>query len=226
MGVDSEAEGAEARKNRIKPPLTHDRAHAPLLGYASFLLTGDVWAQEELAAEAAYCFHDWPHDGRFRYPGTRVFAWSLRTTMLAAKVLPDADPMKKYLGERLRANLAEVRGITQSPHPLHLWDNGGWEASARKSWVCATQASPWQLAWVAPLPTGPRGCTRATAARRAPTRATPTGSRATTRAYPTSHPPSPRPTARRSRGAAATTASPIRSRPRPTRPSAPAPSGA
>jgi hypothetical protein len=150
MGVDFEAGKAlEARKNRIKCPLTHDRAHAPLLGYASFLLTGDVWAQEELAAEAAYCFHDWPHDGRFRYPGTRVFAWSLRTTMLAAKVLPDADPIKKYLGERLRANLAEVRGITQSPHPLHLWDNGGWEASARKSWVCATQASPWQLAWVA-----------------------------------------------------------------------------
>ena len=25
----------------------------------------------------------------------------------------------------------------------------GWEASGRKSWVCATQASPWQLAWVA-----------------------------------------------------------------------------
>ena len=150
MGVDFEAGKAlEARKNRIKPPLTHDRAHAPLLGYASFLLTGDVWAQEELAAEAAYCFHDWPHDGRFRYPGTRVFAWSLRTTMLAAKVLPDSDPVKKYLGERLRANLQEVRAITQSPHPLHLWDNGGWEASARKSWVCATQASPWQLAWVA-----------------------------------------------------------------------------
>lgn len=150
MGIEfAAAAPLEKREHRIKCPLAPDRAHAPLLGYVSFLLTGDVFAQEELAAQAAYCFYDWPHDGRYRYPGSRDFAWSLRTTMLAAKVLPDANPLKRYLLERLRENLKEMRGAVLScGQPLHTWGDGGFESSGRKTWPCATQRSPWQGAWV------------------------------------------------------------------------------
>jgi hypothetical protein len=140
----------EKRQARLKCPRTPDRAHAPLLGYVTFLLTGDRMAEEELAAQAAFCFYDWPHDGRYRYPGSRDFAWSLRTTMLAAKVLPDDHPLKRYFRERLKSNLAELRAnVTASDSPLHAWGAGGFEASGRKSWPCATQWSPWQGAWVA-----------------------------------------------------------------------------
>ena len=150
MGIDfATAAPLEKREHRVKCPLAPDRAHAPLLGYTSFLLTGDVFAQEELAAQAAFCFYDWPHDGRYRYPGSRDFAWSLRTTMLAAKVLPDANPLKRRLLERLRENLKEMRGaVLACGQPLHAWGDGGFESSGRKTWPCATQKSPWQGAWV------------------------------------------------------------------------------
>lgn len=138
------------RSTRLKCPRVPDRAHAPLLGYVTFLLTGDRAAEEEFAAQAAYCFYDWPHDGRYRYPGSRDFAWSLRTTMLAAKTLPDDHPLKPYFRERVEQNLAGLRAnVTASQAPLHTWGSGGFESSGRKTWPCATQWSPWQAAWVA-----------------------------------------------------------------------------
>jgi hypothetical protein len=150
MGIDfASAAPLEKREHRIKCPLAPDRAHAPLLGYVAFLLTGDRFAEEELAAQAAFCFYDWPHDGNYRYPGSRDFAWSLRTTMLAAKVLPDANPLKRYLLERVRSNLKGMRGsVLECGQPLHAWGDGGFESSGRKTWPCATQKSPWQGAWV------------------------------------------------------------------------------
>jgi hypothetical protein len=140
----------EKRETRLKCPRTPDRAHAPLLGAPTFLLTGDRCAEEEFAAWAAYCLYDWPHDGKYRYPGSRDFAWSLRTTMLAAKLLPDDHPLKPYFRERVTANLADLRAILEkSEAPLHTWGSGGWQASGRKSWPCATQWSAWQASWVA-----------------------------------------------------------------------------
>ncbi len=151
MGLEfGPAKAIEKRQGRLKCPRVADRAHAPLLGYVTFLLTGERFAEEELAAEAAYCFYDWPHDGRYRYPGSRDFAWSLRTTMLAAKLLPDAHPRKAYFGERMRAELARLHEvIAQSDSPLHAWGSGSFESSGRKSWPCATQWSAWQATWIA-----------------------------------------------------------------------------
>lgn len=138
------------RSTGRKCPQTPDRAHAPLLGYVSFILTGERLAEEEFAAWAAHCFYDWPHDGRYRYPGSRDFAWSLRTTMLAAHLLPDAHPRKEYFRDRVAANLADLAAmIAQSPSPLHAWGSGSFASSGRKTWPCATQWSPWQASWVA-----------------------------------------------------------------------------
>ncbi len=151
MGVEfGAAKALEKRATKRKCPQTADRSHSPLLGALSFLLTGERFAEEEFAALAAYCFYDWPHDGRYRYPGSRDFAWSLRTTMLAAQLLPDAHPLKGYFRKRVTDNLAELRAtIEQSPAPLHTWGSGGFQSSGRKTWVCATFWSPWQATWVA-----------------------------------------------------------------------------
>lgn len=151
MGVEHPAGKAlVGRKGARKCPQTADRAHAPLLGYVTWLLTGERLALEEFAAQASYCLQEWPHDGRYRYPGSRDFAWSLRTTMLAAKLLPDGHPRKAYFGERVAANLAELKTmIAASESPLHAWGSGSFQSSGRKSWPCATQWSPWQGAWVA-----------------------------------------------------------------------------
>jgi hypothetical protein len=150
MGIEfAAAAPMEKRATGRKCPCVPDRQHLPLLGYVTFLLTGERFAEEELAAYASYCFYDWPHDGEYRHPGTRDFAWSLRTTMLAAKFLPDANPRKKYLRERMEANLKLLRErVTKSDSPLHTWGAGSFECSGRKSWPCATQWSPWQAAWV------------------------------------------------------------------------------
>ncbi len=141
----------EKRKTRLECPCEPDRAHAPLLGYVTFLMTGDRFAEEEFAAQAAYCFYEWPHDGGYAYPGTRDFAWSLRTTMLAARVLPDDHPLKAYFGTRVAENLAVLRGriIVTPGTPLHTWGWGSAGASGRATWPCATEWSPWQAAWVA-----------------------------------------------------------------------------
>ncbi|MSR46159.1 MAG: hypothetical protein EXS13_03690 [Planctomycetes bacterium] len=151
MGVEHPAGKAlVGRKGSRKCPQTPDRAHAPLLGYATFLLTGERLAEEEFAAQASYCLQEWPHDGRYRYPGSRDFAWSLRTTMLAAALLPDDHPRKAYFGERVARNLADLRAtMEESDSPLHAWGSGNWKSSGRKSWPCATQWSPWQGSWVA-----------------------------------------------------------------------------
>lgn len=151
MGVEfGPAKPLAKRSTGRKCPQTPDRAHAPLLGALSFLLTGERFFEEEFAAQAAYCFHDWPHDGRYRYPGSRDFAWSLRTTMLAAQLLPDAHPRKAYFRERVTENLAGLRAmLAESPSPLHAWGSGSFQSSGRKSWPCATQWSPWQASWVA-----------------------------------------------------------------------------
>jgi len=151
MGVDHVAGRAlEKRQARRKCPQVADRAHAPLLGYVTFLMTGEALAEEEFAAQACSCFHDWPHDGRYRYPGSRDFAWSLRTTMLASQLLPDAHPRKAWLRERVTANLADLRAtIAASESPLHAWGSGSFQSSGRKSWPCATFWSPWQGTWVA-----------------------------------------------------------------------------
>ena len=149
MGLEYEpAKAVEKRNGGTKCPRVADRAHAPLLGAVSFLLTGEKFAEEEFAAQAAFCLYDWPHDGRYRYPGTRDFAWCLRTTMLAAKLLPDANPLKPYLRARVAANLRELaEGTAAADTPLHSWGTGGFESSGRKTWPCATQASEWQTAW-------------------------------------------------------------------------------
>ena len=151
MGVEHAAGRAlKERKGTRKCPQVPDRAHAPLLGYVTWLLDGEWLALEEFAAQASYCLQEWPHDGRYRYPGSRDFAWSLRTTMLAAKLLPDAHPRKAWLCERVAANLAELAAtIARSESPLHAWGSGSFRSSGRKSWPCATQWSPWQGAWVA-----------------------------------------------------------------------------
>jgi hypothetical protein len=151
MGVEHPAGKAlKDRKGTRKCPQVPDRAHAPLLGYVTWLMTGEWLAMEELAAQASYCLQEWPHDGRYRYPGSRDFAWSLRTTMLAAKLLPDSHPRKAWLRERVASNLGELRStIEKSESPLHAWGSGSFRSSGRKSWPCATQWSPWQGAWVA-----------------------------------------------------------------------------
>lgn len=130
-------------------PNKPDRAHQPCLGYISYLLTGERYYEEELAAWATYCTREWPWNVSLRYPGTRDSAWSLRAVTHAAWILPDNHEFKQYMIDTIEANLAnwKVGFMDTVKYPLHTWNTGGWSGSGRANWTCAGRFSPWQLAW-------------------------------------------------------------------------------
>lgn len=95
-----------------------DNAHQPSLAYVPYLVTGDRYYADELAFWGDYILLSTWQDSS--YPDTtrggsqgllrpnevRGIAWGLRNMADAAAYLPDGDPMKAYLAQKVANNLA------------------------------------------------------------------------------------------------------------------------
>lgn len=96
--------------------MTPDVGHQPSLAYVPYLLTGDRYYADEMAFWANYTmlqtFQDEYYNARGGSMGllgpnqVRGIGWGLRNLVDAAAYLPDADPMKAYLAEKVGYNLA------------------------------------------------------------------------------------------------------------------------
>jgi hypothetical protein len=97
-------------------PLIPDTPHVPSLAYVPYLLTGDRYYADEMAFWADYVllstYQDVTNHRREGSKGllysqeVRGFAWGLRNLADAAAYLPDGDPMKPYLADKIANNLA------------------------------------------------------------------------------------------------------------------------
>jgi hypothetical protein len=95
--------------------LVPDNAHVPSLAYVPYLITGDRYYCDEMRFWANYgllrTFQDSFYNARGGSKGlletneTRGFAWVLRNLADAAAYLPDADPAKAYLAQKVTNNL-------------------------------------------------------------------------------------------------------------------------
>ncbi len=132
-----------------KPPVQPDHAHAPSIGYISYLLTGDKYYAEEASFWAAYQMGEWPHKG-LRWGGMdRAFAYGLRHVVDAAFILPDGDPLKDYFTGGVNKCLDQMTTrLVKSGRRVHSPLGGQIKVSGRSNWVNATQTSAWQYAWV------------------------------------------------------------------------------
>jgi hypothetical protein len=65
-------------KGKWNNPCIPNRAHHALVGFISYVITGDKYYAEELSAWATFCTREWPWDGKFKYPGSRDDAWTSR----------------------------------------------------------------------------------------------------------------------------------------------------
>ncbi len=149
MGITRNAKVDRAR-GKNKCPYTPDVAHQPSLAYVSYLLTGETYYMEELAAWSSYCTRRWPWGRELPGTGDRMEAWSLRTVTHAAWILPDKHHLKEYLVSTIEWNLDDWMSwvMDEKERPLHTWDLGTNHSSGRKSWPVGQWVSPWQYAWL------------------------------------------------------------------------------
>ncbi len=136
-------------KGKWNNPCVPNRAHHALVGFISYVITGDKYYAEELAAWATYCTRDWPWDGKFKYPGSRDDAWTTRTVALGAYILPDVSEMKIYCKEEIDKNLDDWMTwiMDETQRPLHTWEKPTYNGSGRDIWPVGGYISPWQYAW-------------------------------------------------------------------------------
>jgi hypothetical protein len=136
-------------------PLTPDNPHQPSLAYIPYLVTGDRYYADEMKFWADYVLiGTWPGMNNASRKGrkgllvqnqVRGLAWGLRNVADAAAYLPDADPGKGYLKEKLENNLAWLDDYARGHRaPLGaLWEQD-YSGNGK------LQVSPWQanyLAW-------------------------------------------------------------------------------
>jgi hypothetical protein len=91
-----------------RTPAQPDDAHAPSIGYISYLLTGDEYYAEELSFWASYQMGEWPHEGLKWQQMDRSFAWSLRQVVDAAFILSDDHPLRGYFTDGVNQCLDEM----------------------------------------------------------------------------------------------------------------------
>lgn len=104
------ARSAQAGKDQVVP----DGAHMPTLAYLPYLLTGDLYHLEELQAQVAFNWGNWPVGFRqkdkciCRYDQDREYAWDLRLVFQAASATPADAPSwllsKSYFEAKLENN--------------------------------------------------------------------------------------------------------------------------
>lgn len=141
-------------------PLQPDNAHQPSLAYIPYIMTGDRYYADEMAFWANYgLLATIPgirggngSEGLLWANETRGFGWALRNLTDAAAYLPDAHPLKGYLNEKLRNNLAWLDGQQEGPLGV-AWhrspfDDGGnpyFDPERRHVWQSASMNNV--LAW-------------------------------------------------------------------------------
>jgi hypothetical protein len=99
-----------------------DIAHQPSLAFVPYLLTGDRFFADETAFWANFCllgsyandFNRKGKQGLLIGNEVRGIGWGLRTMGDAAAYLPDNDPMKRYLAEKVLNNLAYLDDYAQT----------------------------------------------------------------------------------------------------------------
>ena len=132
-----------------RPPAQPDHAHAPSIGYISYLLTGDKYYAEEVSFWASYHMGEWPHKGLKWQSMDRSFAWSLRQVVDAAFILPDNHPLVGYFTNGVSKCLDEMaEGLVRSGRRVHCPPAGVFQCSGRQNWVNAMRCSTWMYSWV------------------------------------------------------------------------------
>jgi len=132
-----------------RTPAQPDHAHAPSIGYVSYLLNGDKYYAEELSFWASYHMGEWPHKGLKWQQMDRSFAWSLRQVVDAAFILPDDHPLLGYFTDGVNRCLDEMtEGLVKSGRRVHCPASGPFQCSGRQNWVNSMRCSAWMYAWV------------------------------------------------------------------------------
>jgi len=97
---------------RCTSPYFTDQGHAPLLGYMSYLVTGDYFYLEELQFWAAWLFINTNaeyrnfSDGLWYIGSVRGQGWNYRTLGYTAYITPDSHRLKAYFNRKIATNLA------------------------------------------------------------------------------------------------------------------------
>jgi len=99
-----------------------DIAHQPSLAFVPYLVTGDRFFADEMAYWANYCLigsyaNDYNRKGKQGLlvgNEVRGIGWALRNLGDAAAYLPDSDPMKRYLADKVVNNLNDLESYAQS----------------------------------------------------------------------------------------------------------------
>jgi hypothetical protein len=139
-------------------PYAPDNAHVPSLAFVPYLVTGDRFYADETAFWANFgllrTFQDDFYNGRGGSKGllapneTRGIAWVLRNLADAAAYLPDSDPVRDYLANKVVNNLKWADQYAES----HLTPLGSYfegqppETASGKVWSIPR---PWQNNYVA-----------------------------------------------------------------------------
>jgi hypothetical protein len=139
-------------------PLAPDNAHVPSLAYVPYLITGDRYYADEMSYWANYVllrtFQDTYYKARGGSQGllesneTRGIAWGLRNMVDAAAYLPDDDPVKAYLTEKVVNNLKWADNYAEK-HVTPLGSYFEWPGPDRGNTKTWTIRAPWQNNYVA-----------------------------------------------------------------------------
>jgi hypothetical protein len=99
-----------------------DNAHQPSLAFVPYLVTGDRFFADETAFWANFCLigsyaNDYNRKGQQGLligNEVRGIGWALRNLGDAAAYLPDNDPMKRYLADKVVNNLTDLETYAQT----------------------------------------------------------------------------------------------------------------
>jgi hypothetical protein len=99
-----------------------DNAHQPSLAFVPYLVTGDRFFADETAFWANFCLigsyaNDYNRKGKQGLligNEVRGIGWALRNIGDAAAYLPDNDPMKRYLADKVVNNLNDLEAYAQT----------------------------------------------------------------------------------------------------------------
>jgi len=106
-------------------PYAEDVGHSPLLGYMSYLVTGDYFYLEELQFWAVWTFLNINaeyrnySDGLWYTGSVRGQGWSYRTLGYTAYITPDSHPLKAHFEDKIATNLANDIAKYVSPGGSH-----------------------------------------------------------------------------------------------------------
>ena len=127
----------------VRPNLEPDYAHAPSLGYISYLMTGDKYYGEELSFWASYQM------GQSWKQMARSFAWSFRQVVDAAFIQPDDNPLQKAFSAGVEKSLKQMSSqLLTSNRRVHSPPFAIYNSSGRMDWINAKRCSTWMYAWV------------------------------------------------------------------------------